>query len=351
MRLFSDKTLDQEWWIANAWDAASRWAVPIYIMLSGALLLDPSRKELPSTFYRKRLGRLGVPLVFWTAFFMWFGVQYTKAVSYQTPDGVKVTGVTAAWYLLAMGKPYVHLHFIFRIAGLYLFTPMMRIWLANTPRKMQWVGVIAVLSLSGADSVMNALTRTEPSVFARFVPFIGYYLLGYMLRDTVVSKRGMIYCWVGFIVTYLILMLGTGWTVWRYHKTGSQLIGPPSMEMLQYDFLSPTRIVMTICVWLIFVRLFRHPWPKSERGRKIFGWWASTTLGIYLIHPMFRDIFDCQRKWIPFTSYDTFMFHPYKATYPNIWIGIPLTVFMVYFWSLVVIAILMKIPLIRRIAG
>src|SRR5947209_17248353 len=65
LRLFSDKVLDRDWWVCNVWDCLTRWAVPCYIMLSGALLLDPARGETPRDFYRKRLARIGVPLVFW----------------------------------------------------------------------------------------------------------------------------------------------------------------------------------------------------------------------------------------------------------------------------------------------
>ena len=101
LRLFSDHVLDGEWWICNLWDSLTRWAVPVYIMLSGALLLDPGRAEAPRDFYRKRLGRIGVPLVFWTAAFMWFSVEYTGWASYESFHGWK-----AAWLLLDGRKPY-----------------------------------------------------------------------------------------------------------------------------------------------------------------------------------------------------------------------------------------------------
>src|SRR5207248_4522395 len=64
--------------VCNFFNSASRWAVPVYIMLSGSLLLDPARAEAPEQFYKKRLGRLGVPIVFWTAFFMFFTVYYLQ---------------------------------------------------------------------------------------------------------------------------------------------------------------------------------------------------------------------------------------------------------------------------------
>jgi surface polysaccharide O-acyltransferase-like enzyme len=339
LRLFSQHVLDRDWWICNVWDGLTRWAVPVYIMLSGALLLDPARSEPPRDFYRKRLARLGVPLVFWTVFFMWFAVVYT---------GWKTWPVE--WKLLAIGKPYDHLHFIFRIAGLYFFTPMFRVWLRHTPRRMQWAAVIMALALSAGDSVMNAITNNEPSVFARFVPFIGYYLLGYMLRDTRVSKGAVAKCWAGFVATYVVLVLGTGWTVWKFHTPGTFLKGPPSLEMLQFDFLSPVRIAMAICAWLIFVNVFHQPWPKSEGARKFVGWWASTTLGVYLIHPMFREILYMRRIWIP-GLYEKWLSHGWEPVWPNIWLGIPLTATAVYLLSLAATGLIMKIPYVRRIAG
>ena len=68
--------------------------------------------------------------------------------------------------------------------------------------------------------------------FALFLPIvlIGYYLLGYMLRDTVVSDRGVRWCWAGFAASYFLLLFGTGLTVKLFHKPGTWLNGPPSME-------------------------------------------------------------------------------------------------------------------------
>ena len=37
------------WWMCNIGNSVARWAVPVYIMLSGALLLDPTRSESPGT--------------------------------------------------------------------------------------------------------------------------------------------------------------------------------------------------------------------------------------------------------------------------------------------------------------
>src|SRR5690242_14254521 len=66
LAVFNPETKTADWWFCNLADAASRWAVPVYIMLSGSLLLDPARTEAPKDFYKKRLARLGIPILFWS---------------------------------------------------------------------------------------------------------------------------------------------------------------------------------------------------------------------------------------------------------------------------------------------
>src|SRR5689334_17310528 len=137
LAVFNPETKTADWWFCNLADAASRWAVPIYIMLSGSLLLDPARAEAPKDFYKKRLARLGVPIIFWSAFYMWFSVSVTH---YETNDTI--------WNNLFLGKPYMHLHFIFRIAGLYAFTPMIRVFLKHAERRQIVLAVLIMLALA-----------------------------------------------------------------------------------------------------------------------------------------------------------------------------------------------------------
>ena len=56
MILFDKDAIGQpHWWACNLLDSAGRWAVPMFIMLSGALLLNHSREQTAGEFYRRRL--------------------------------------------------------------------------------------------------------------------------------------------------------------------------------------------------------------------------------------------------------------------------------------------------------
>ncbi|MDH7564825.1 MAG: acyltransferase family protein [Candidatus Bathyarchaeota archaeon] len=56
------------WWTTNIYDSIARPAVPLFVMLSGALLLQPAKLGEPlRVFFKKRLNRIGLPFLFWGA--------------------------------------------------------------------------------------------------------------------------------------------------------------------------------------------------------------------------------------------------------------------------------------------
>lgn len=323
MILFDEHAAPAAWWTANVVDCLSRWAVPAYVMLSGAILLSPYRAESMRVFYGKRLARLGVPIVFWTVFFALFSIYYTRWSDW--PSTLRG---------LALGEPYAHLHFVYRIFGLYLLTPMLRVFIRHADRRLLGVTVMAVLIVSVGDSLVNGLTQTKPSVFARFVPFLGYYLAGYWLRDLNVTRRWLIGCWILALSCAGILIAWLGVSV---RVLGWPLEAYPSVSMLMFDFLSPVRVVMSLCVWAILLRHLTHRpgsgpagWTRAVKAL------APATLGVYLIHPLFREVLHL---------------HGITAAWPHVAVGIWLTPMMVYGLSLAATLVLLRLPGLRRIMG
>ncbi len=322
--------------VCNFFNSASRWAVPVYIMLSGALLLDPARAETPEKFYSTRLARLGIPILFWTVFFMCFIQFYLK------PNGLDLQ--TNIWRELVLGKPYAHLHFIFRIAGLYAFTPMFRVFLQHASKKLITLSVVLCLGFSCLNSISDGFMQTEESAFIRFVPFIGYYLAGYLLRDKKLSPRSLIGCW---LLAASCVFLLTGGTAIMVSYFGEKPLYPSPGYVL-YDFMSPVRIALGISVWLIFVNTFDEKWLATGLSRFISKWLAPATLGIYLVHPLFREIlfvngWDASLQNIHGHS-ELFSTENIKIIY-----GIPLVAAMVYIPSVIFTLIVMRIPWVQKI--
>src|SRR5687768_16379820 len=58
-----------QWWTAVFVNAATRWALPVFVMISGSLLLAPKRDEPMGDFLRRKVGRIMAPLIFWALFY------------------------------------------------------------------------------------------------------------------------------------------------------------------------------------------------------------------------------------------------------------------------------------------
>jgi surface polysaccharide O-acyltransferase-like enzyme len=278
------------------------------------LLLDPAKEEPPAVFYRKRLARLGVPLVFWSLFFMAFDVHHNHWSTW----GKSLAN-------LAQGKPYAHLHFVYRIAVLYAFTPMFRVFVRHASRGMLVASMIILFAIWSADSMINAFNATTLSAFASFAPFVSYYLAGYVLRESYLSRGQMKWAATMFVASAAVMAVVTGlltrWYGFKWY---------PSVPMILYDFLSPVRIPLAISAWLILITLFR----QEGRWSRLWAVLAPTTLGLYLIHPAFREVL---------------YVNGYSVLWRNIYMGVPLITMTVYTASLLSVAVLMRIPVVRRI--
>ncbi|GAB7209335.1 acyltransferase [Dickeya oryzae] len=60
------------WWAGNIYDSLTRWCVPVFVMISGALLLSPEKNETLSFFYKKRMSRIFLSTGFFGPFFFYF---------------------------------------------------------------------------------------------------------------------------------------------------------------------------------------------------------------------------------------------------------------------------------------
>lgn len=98
-------------WLSVAFlDSIVRCSVPIFVMLSGALLLQPEAEpaSLPQIFRRAR--KVIVPLLFWN-------VLYLIYVS-------RITGAAIQWTSMFREPPMYHLWFAYMIVGLYFLLPI-----------------------------------------------------------------------------------------------------------------------------------------------------------------------------------------------------------------------------------
>lgn len=257
------------WWGSVMLDAATSWAVPVFAMLSGALLLAPDHWRGTATFYRRRLVRVGIPAVVWIAIYFAWRTWYLG----------EPFGLMKAWTITLSGFPFFHLYFLFVILGLYAITPFL--WtLVHTMRRGEVVGLAAgCLVLNWFAGYLNSLgVVSKPNAATFFLLYIGYFLAGYVLREVVVTGWRLSLLVVGVAVTVV------GETVESY-ALGGQLA-----PLYKYSALTT---VMSLMIFVVFVQAGRIATARGWSGRSTRVL-AGAAFGVYLVHPIVIALFTAQ---------------------------------------------------------
>ena len=105
----------RDFWVGNLFDSASRAGVPLFVMISGALMLDENYVFAKEKWFRHILKLL--------CFFLFWSVAY--AVLYPFIKHEEINLLNAVRSIL---KGHYHLWFIPMIIGLYLMIPLLRLW-------------------------------------------------------------------------------------------------------------------------------------------------------------------------------------------------------------------------------
>lgn len=298
------------WHVANLIDAATRWCVPVFVMLSGALLLDPQKHAAPQRFWIKRMSRLLPALVVWSAiYFAWRALFWKETLT-----------VATVFQDLAAGRPYIHLYFLFLIAGLYLITPV----LSKTAHALeanhlrQAIVVIALLALG--ENLFDFLTS---SAFTMFIPYIAYYLAGWYCARMGTDRSAPYGLWLTGAIVMTTLLTAILVSVHGLDDRWSFYF---------YEDFSPTVLVMSITVFMLILRGATHASTMLLLAKRL----ATLTLGVYLAHPIVVEL-------LRYGYYKVcpIMFRPLYY--------VPLTFVFTSAITFGLVALMQKIPGLRRI--
>lgn len=311
------ESMPRGWWeTGNLARAATDWCVPMFVLVSGALLLDSRRQETPLEFGRKRMVRVLIPLLFWSTLYLLFRRVFGHLTLAAIPG------------LLLTGTPYYHLWFLFILPGLYAITPVLRDYIRGSTQAGRWYLIILILSIAACIEFLQVFfgkSLSDRSILMRFLPYIGYYLVGYQLRFSQ-SDRLHAPLLVGIIgASILLTALGT-----------SVLLPVLGLERGEYlhGFFSPTVILASLAIFTVAQRCFNASQPAFGTFRSLAGRLAPATLGIYAIHPLILEALT--RLHLEGSSFNPLL-------------SIPLVTLLAFTISYLITRMIMAIPYLRRV--
>lgn len=194
--------LDDPSWgmICGAYRAITTVGVPLFVFVSGALLLTRAPIGLAS-FYKKRLKRVLIPFVL-TAVVVYAISIMTGAYTWW--DGDILLAVKNFIPALLDNEINIFHWFVHMLLALYLLTPFLQHALHKfSKREIEWVLVVWAIGM--------LVKQYCPDVYLlRFMSglwkYLGVYIAGYYVSQYCISHRRFLY--IGIIVSIALLVAG-----------------------------------------------------------------------------------------------------------------------------------------------
>ena len=255
------------WLSANFYDSLSRWCVPLFVMISGTLLLDNEKNESIQEFYNKRASKILIPTVAWTLIYLsWLTVKsFFKGIDV-SDNFVK---------LILNGEIYYHLWYVYMLVGLYAFTPFIRKLVISLAKKELEILLFITFFLSISNEIVSIIFEIEDTYFlVKFLSYVPYFIFGHYIFKYPVRLK-----YLKLLSILLISFLCTFSFFWVSAANAT------SFQYYFYNYLSINVVVMSVTLFIIGSKFF-----ENKKIGKIFSQIEKNSFGVYLIHPIYFEL-------------------------------------------------------------
>lgn len=271
-----------DWNVFMAFESLTNWAVPVFVMISGAMMLskDYSYKDV-----LKKAGKVAVVFVIWSFLYL---------ISDMCIHGPSAFTKDFIWLQVFLQGHY-HMWYLIMLLGLYLVVPFIRP-VAQDKKLLKAFLILSfifgffwpsvqdlmmierfrkVLSVPFIGAVYRALTNISEDLHLNLVlGFVGYFMAGYAVHQIQIqNKKKAVICGI------LLLLSGTIIVFLGLQASGTSEMALTYLKYYQFGILLQAIGVFLIVKQLCdcsFIRLISKISPLS--------------LGIYLIHPLILEI-------------------------------------------------------------
>ena len=260
-------------WETLAWiNSALRFCVPVFFMISGALLLDPARPLKLRSLWRRRIPRLLVAFASWSLLY--------AIVEVYGPGG----SGDPAELLRRFFTGHFHLWFLLALTGLYMVLPLLRAIVRETTTAWYFV------ALAGAFTFVFPMLERLPVAGEVISEVLGtvrvelvlgysvYFVLGYLLSRVELRRAQL--GWIAMAGALGLLATGLGTSFVSRAEGGS--------DEAFFGFLTPGVGLVSVAIFC----LARAHWGDAGGAMpRLAAVLAANSLGIYLVHPLVQRLY------------------------------------------------------------
>ena len=307
----------KEWFIANAYDAVFRFGVPVFVMLSGALFLGREGAINIKRLYFRNILRVVIIYIVWSFLYGWYNRGFDIAV-------LNVKEIVR----MILDSSY-HLWFLPMLVGLYVLLPILQSWVVTAAKANIDYLLITFLVLQIGRETVRALTISDEihalldvGHVEMIYSYVGYFVLGHYIANIGIPRKWHKWIYISCIPSLAFSIVLSWWMTMR--------LGTPTG--LVYDSFSLFTFIVSGAVFLTFTAN-KDRITQRVKLHGLVRELSADTFGAYLIHLM--------------VMYFLSKYEIHSCMFFNLW-GIPFFSVVVFVLSLLIAAILRRIPVAGR---
>ncbi len=256
--------------ITCMYNVLSRFAVPCFLMLSGAFLLADERNEEYGYFYKKTFDKIGLPTVIFSV--IYFLYSFIRKLIYVVTQNAELTALLPPIEDFFKGKPYYHMWYMYMLLVIFILVPVIvrtkRDIGEKTFEKVAWVFLVL--------ACLSSLTSTYDLAWdvGQAFCYMGYFMVGYVIRKKTLenknNRKGICLLALGFVIGLLPTYI-------RYEQIMEN-------KYLEYEFIDSYSPLILIVSLLIFAGMSMMV-IKTD-----FHKFSYLTFLVYLLHAGIWDL-------------------------------------------------------------
>lgn len=237
------------------------WCVPVFVMITGVLFLNPD-KEIPlRKLFKKYISRFVIVI-------LTFGTLYSLMELIFEDRSISVAKILLALKNAIVGKSWDHMWYVYMAIGLYLLIPLMKIVVKNLSDKVLYYSLgVLFLTASILPYVKKFIDFTNH--FSMVSIYIFYLLLGYALHFKNFRLKN--------IYSIVILILYAVYVGLIQLSPFFIIENNAALKTLGYE--SPIVVLAAFAIFSLCKNI--------SRESKVIKFIAPLTFGIYIMHPVF----------------------------------------------------------------
>lgn len=240
------------------YNSVSRFAVPCFVMLSGAFILDNEKNTEYKRFYSRSFSQIGVPTIVFSVLY----ILYRIPLCFIGGEGI---GDLAADVI--KGKPMYHMWYLYMLIGIYALVPIVMRFKNSIPAKNFYRISFAFLVLANI-SMWTSSHKLSWDVGSSF-EYLGYFMVGYSIRK--ISKKNNRKAILAVLTGILFELCAAGLEY-------QQMIAGIAEDELKYSIVQPSSPLIVLASVLFFYG-FTCLDVKKDLTKL-----SGLTFWIYLIH-------------------------------------------------------------------